>query len=98
MEEISVIGIDLAKLVFQLSAVTRSGAIVWEKQLRRAAMIKFLEDEAPLPDWDGGVRQRASLGALAAGAWLPGQADGAASGQGLSRRGADRQSIARPAQ
>ena len=41
------IGIDLAKRVFQLCATTRSGAIVWEKRLRRAAVIKFLEDEAP---------------------------------------------------
>lgn len=47
MEEISVIGIDLAKRVFQLCATTRSGTIVWEKRLRRAAFIKFLEDEAP---------------------------------------------------
>jgi len=47
MEEISVIGIDLAKRVFQLCATTGSGAIAWEKRLRRAAFIKFLEDEAP---------------------------------------------------
>ena len=47
MEEVSVIGIDLAKRVFQLCAMTRSGTIVWEKRLRRAAFIKFLEDEAP---------------------------------------------------
>jgi transposase len=47
MEEVSVIGIDLAKRVFQLCAMTRSATIVWEKRLRRAAFIKFLEDEAP---------------------------------------------------
>lgn len=47
MEEINVIGIDLAKRVFQLCAMTRSGTIVWEKRLRRAALTKFLEDEAP---------------------------------------------------
>ena len=47
MEEISVIGIDLAKRVFQLCAMTKSGTIVWEKRLRRAALIRFLEDEAP---------------------------------------------------
>jgi transposase len=46
MEGISVIGIDLAKRVFQLCATTGSGAIAWEKRLRRAAFIKFLEDEA----------------------------------------------------
>ena len=42
------IGIDLAKRVFQLCVMTQSGPIVWEKRLRRSALIKFLEDEAPL--------------------------------------------------
>ena len=41
------IGIDLAKRVFQLCVMTQSGPIVWEKRLRRSALIKFLEDEAP---------------------------------------------------
>src|SRR5260370_41326071 len=47
MEEISVIGIDLAKRVFQLCAMTSSGTVVWEKRLRRGAFINFLEGEAP---------------------------------------------------
>src|SRR3954464_10334814 len=47
MEEISVIGIDLAKRVFQLCALSASGEIVWEKRLRRAAFMKFMEKVAP---------------------------------------------------
>jgi transposase len=47
MEEISVIGIDLAKSVFQLEAQTRDGTVVWKKRLRRAAFIRFMEQKAP---------------------------------------------------
>jgi transposase len=38
-----VIGIDLAKRVFQLCALSASGEVVWEKRLKRAAFMKFWE-------------------------------------------------------
>ena len=47
MEEISVIGIDLAKNVFELCALSPSGAVVWTKRLKRAAFMKFMDEEAP---------------------------------------------------
>ena len=47
MEEISVIGIDLAKSVFQLEAQSPDGAMVWKKRLRRAAFMRFMEKQAP---------------------------------------------------
>lgn len=47
MEKITVIGIDLAKSVFQLEAQSGSGAVVWKKRLRRAAFIQFMEVKAP---------------------------------------------------
>jgi len=47
MEEVSVIGIDLAKRVFQLCALSASGEIVWEKRLRRASFMKFMDEAAP---------------------------------------------------
>ena len=47
MEQISVIGIDLAKRVFQLCALDGAGEVVWTKRLKRAAFARFLEDEAP---------------------------------------------------
>ncbi|MCB2051380.1 MAG: transposase, partial [Novosphingobium sp.] len=40
--EITTIGLDLAKSVFQLHAVDRYGAVVWRKQLRRAALLDVL--------------------------------------------------------
>jgi transposase len=47
MEQASVIGIDLAKSVFQLEAQSGGGAVVWKKRLRRAAFIRFMERQAP---------------------------------------------------
>jgi hypothetical protein len=47
MEETSVIGIDLAKSVFQLEALSPDGAVVWKKRLRRAAFMRFMEKQAP---------------------------------------------------
>ena len=43
MGEISVIGNDLAKRVFQLCALSASGEVIWEKRLKRAAFMKFME-------------------------------------------------------
>lgn len=45
MSEVSVIGIDLAKNVFQLCALSASGEIVWQKRLSRDAVQKFLDTE-----------------------------------------------------
>lgn len=47
MAKITVIGIDLAKSVFQLEAQSGSGAVVWKKRLRRAAFIQFMAAKAP---------------------------------------------------
>jgi transposase len=47
MEQITVIGIDLAKSVFQLEAQSASGAVVWKKRLRRAAFMQFMAMKAP---------------------------------------------------
>lgn len=47
MEEISVIGIDLAKNVFELCALSRSGEVVWTKRLKRRAFTSFMEERVP---------------------------------------------------
>jgi transposase len=47
MEEISVIGVDLAKNVFELCALTPSGERAWTKRLQRARFIRFMAEEAP---------------------------------------------------
>ena len=47
MDEISVIGIDSAKNVFQLAALSREGTVVWDKRLKRQAFKRFMAEAAP---------------------------------------------------
>lgn len=47
MDEISVIGIDLAKRVFELCAQTPTGKVAWTKRLRRKAFMQFMREKAP---------------------------------------------------
>jgi len=47
MDEVTVIGIDLAKSVFQLHGATASGVPVFRKKLSRAQFMKFLGDLPP---------------------------------------------------
>lgn len=47
MEEISTVGIDLAKSVFQVHAVDAAGNVIVRRQLRRQQMLKFFEQLAP---------------------------------------------------
>jgi hypothetical protein len=69
MEEVSVIGIDLAKNVFELCAQTVTGKIVWRKRLKRKAFIGFMEKKAPrCLSGVRGLRRGARLGPLSAGA------------------------------
>ena len=45
--EITTLGIDLAKSVFQLHGVDVSGAVVLQKKLRRGAVLDFLSRLEP---------------------------------------------------
>ena len=63
--EITTIGLDLAKSVFQVHAVDASGDVVVRKALRRSQVLPFFTRAAALPDRHGGVRHIASLGARA---------------------------------
>ncbi|WP_291729714.1 IS110 family transposase [Leisingera sp. F5] len=47
MEEVTVIGIDLAKPVFQLHGADASGRPVFRKKLSRAQLIRFMADQPP---------------------------------------------------
>src|ERR1700692_212055 len=52
MSEISMIGLDLAKNVFQVHGVDASGSVVVLRELRRGAVEKFF---APLPPCTVGI-------------------------------------------
>ncbi|WCK69532.1 IS110 family transposase (plasmid) [Agrobacterium tumefaciens] len=52
MEEISTVGIDIAKSVFQVHAIDNVGNVVVRRQLRRQQMLKFF---GQVPPWDIGI-------------------------------------------
>lgn len=45
MEKVSIIGVDLAKKVFQLHGSTSDGAVVFRKKLSRPQFSKFMQDQ-----------------------------------------------------
>lgn len=47
MKEITTIGLDLAKSVFQVHAVDATGTVVIRRQIRRAQMMLFFSRLAP---------------------------------------------------
>ena len=47
MEEISTVGIDIAKSVFQVHAIDVDGNVVVRRQLRRQQMLKFFAQVPP---------------------------------------------------
>ena len=48
--QITTIGLDLAKHVFQVHAVDAAGAVVLRKALRRAQVLPFFAKLAAVPD------------------------------------------------
>ncbi len=47
MREVAVVGLDLAKNVFQVHGIAVDGAVVFRKQLRRAQVLEFFESLPP---------------------------------------------------
>jgi transposase len=66
MNEITTVGLDLAKHVFQVHAVDAEGDTVLRKQLRRAQVLAFFQSTTALSGGDGGVCDGPLLGAGAA--------------------------------
>ena len=63
MEEVSIIGIDLAKRSFQVHGARADGSVAYRRKLSRGKLLSFLASPAALHGCDGGVRQRPLLGA-----------------------------------
>ncbi len=68
MSEVTTIGLDLAKNVFQVHGVDGSGKPIIRRQLRRRQVLAFLQEAAALSGGDGGLRHIALLGARDRGA------------------------------
>ena len=60
--QISTVGIDLAKRVFQIHGVDQDGNVLLRKQLRRA-QVRFLRQATAVPGGHGGLWDIAPLGA-----------------------------------
>ncbi len=76
MDKISVVGLDLAKNVFQVHAVNAQGRVVERKQLRRSEVLVVVCKDRTLPDWAGSLWRHALLGTQAERAGAYGAADG----------------------
>lgn len=61
MTQVSIIGLDLAKNVFQVHGSAANGEALFNRKLRRAEAALFREDTA-LPGRHGGLRRIALLG------------------------------------
>src|SRR2546430_10882852 len=77
MSEISTIGLDLAKNVFQVHGVDRSGAVVLRRQLRRGAVEKFFAQLSPCTVGVEACGTSAPLGAGDRPLWPSGATDAA---------------------
>ncbi len=62
MGEVTIIGVDLAKNVFQVHGAAADGSVVFRKKLSRPQFARFMAEQPPCLGGDGGLRQRASLG------------------------------------
>ena len=69
MGEVSTIGLDIAKQVFQAHGADASGHVVFRKRLTRAKLLGVLRGPAALRGGDGGLRRRALLGARDRQSW-----------------------------
>jgi len=68
VKQISTIGLDLAKNVFQIHGADAEGAPIFNRKLRRAEVLRFFEKLPPCLVGFGGVRRFALLGARDRGA------------------------------
>jgi len=49
--QVSTIGLDLAKQVFQVHGVNAEGTVVLRRRLRRSEVVKFFTIAARMPGW-----------------------------------------------
>ena len=47
MEDVAVVGVDLAKSVFQVHGVDTTGKVVLRRQLSRSKLLPFFEKQPP---------------------------------------------------
>ena len=73
--QVTTIGLDIAKNVFQVHEIDAAEKVVVRKQLRREPGARVLQDAAGLPGWHGSLRDGPLLGARTDEAWSSGATD-----------------------
>ena len=63
MEEVTIIGIDLAKRSFQVHGAKADGSVAFRRKLSRGKVLSFSCLAAAVHGCDGGVRRRPLAGA-----------------------------------
>jgi len=71
MGEVSTIGLDIAKSVFQIHGVDADGTVVIRKRVSRAKVLEFFSDLPPCLVGIEAVSDSAPLEPRAARAWPP---------------------------
>jgi hypothetical protein len=61
--QVTTIGLDIAKNVFQVHGIDAAEKVVVRKQLRRRQVLEVLQGAASLPSRHGGLRHGPLLGA-----------------------------------
>ena len=90
MAQVSTIGLDLAKNVFQVHGIDAQGKVLVRRPLRRAEVLPFFAKLSPCLGRHGSLRHRASLGARADEARPYRQADAAGLREALRQARQDR--------
>ena len=63
MPQVAIIGVDLAKRVFQLHGAAADGSALFRKKLTRERFLSFLASQPPCIVANGGLRDRSRMGA-----------------------------------
>ena len=85
MGEVSTIGLDIAKSVFQIHGVDRDGEVAIRKRVSRAKLLEFFAGLPPCVIGIEACPSRTSLEPEASGAWSHSETDASELCEGLSQ-------------
>jgi hypothetical protein len=81
--EVTTIGLDIAKNVFQVHGIDASEKVVVRKQLRRSQILAFFRGTTAIAGWHGSLRDSPLLGARTDETRSSGAADAGEGREGL---------------
>lgn len=69
MDEVTIVGVDLAKQVFQVHGAAADGRVLFRKKLSRSQFSRFIASLPPMCSGHGGLWISALLGPRTCQAW-----------------------------